>query len=79
EPYTLTSSLLVKGEDGIKTAMAKTVGLPLGIAAVLVLEEKIKLSGLYIPILPEIYEPVLKELKAFGIAFQTEETGDGRP
>lgn len=74
EPYTLTSSLLVKGEDGIKTAMAKTVGLPLGISAVLVLEEKIKLSGLYIPILPEIYEPVLKELKTFGIAFQTEET-----
>jgi saccharopine dehydrogenase-like NADP-dependent oxidoreductase len=63
------SSLVVKGIDSVHTAMAKTVGLPLGIAAKLILEEKIKATGLHIPVLPEIYEPVLNELKQFNIAF----------
>jgi hypothetical protein len=34
---TVNSSLVVKGEDSLRTAMAKTVGLPLGIAAKLIL------------------------------------------
>ena len=46
------SSLVVTGEDQKKTAMAKTVGLPLGIAAKLILQNKIKLTGLHIPVLP---------------------------
>ena len=50
--------------------MAKTVGLPLGIAAKLILEEKIKLKGLHIPTKKEIYEPVLEELKKFGVEFK---------
>ena len=64
------TSLVVKGDDHLRTAMAKTVGLPLGIAAKLILEGKIKETGLHIPILPTIYEPVLDELKKFGIEFQ---------
>ncbi len=68
----ISSLLVVKGEDSERTAMAKTVGLPLGIAAKLVLEDKISLSGLHIPILPEIYKPVLAELKKEGIAFNNE-------
>lgn len=67
--YALKSSLVVKGEDNLRTAMAKTVGLPLGIAARLILENKIQLSGLHIPIIPEIYQPVLKELDVQGIRF----------
>ena len=67
--HTTRSSLVVKGDDSIRTAMAKTVGLPLGIAAKLILQGKIKLTGLHIPILPEIYEPVLAELKKHGIQF----------
>jgi len=63
------STLVVKGEDNLHTAMARTVGLPLGIAAVLVLEGRITLTGLHIPILPEIYEPVLEALGREGIAF----------
>lgn len=63
------SCLVVKGEDHIHTAMAKTVGLPLGIAAIMILQKKIRLSGLHIPVLPEIYEPVLKELENQGISF----------
>jgi saccharopine dehydrogenase (NADP+, L-glutamate forming) len=63
------SSLIVKGEDNLKTAMAKTVGLPLGIATKLMLQDKIKITGLHIPIVPGIYEPVLAELEANGIKF----------
>lgn len=66
----IKSSLVVKGEDSLRTAMAKTVGLPLGIAAKLILEEKIKLKGLHIPTRKEIYEPVLEELKQHGIIFK---------
>jgi len=69
------SCLIIKGEDQIHTAMAKTVGLPLGIAAKLILENKIKLIGLHIPVIAEIYEPVLKELELNGIKFN-EETKD---
>ncbi|HWK06695.1 MAG TPA: saccharopine dehydrogenase C-terminal domain-containing protein [Puia sp.] len=69
-PHQETSSLIVIGEDPLHTAMAKTVGLPLGIAAKLILEGKMQgLTGLHIPILPEIYEPVLAELAEEGIRF----------
>jgi saccharopine dehydrogenase-like NADP-dependent oxidoreductase len=63
------SSLVVKGEDSLHTAMAKTVGLPLGIAAKLILEHKLTITGLHIPIIPEIYTPVLNELMQNGIRF----------
>jgi len=64
------SLLVVKGEDSVRTAMAKTVGLPLGIATKLILNGTIKLKGLHIPTQKEIYEPVLNELEAHGIQFQ---------
>jgi saccharopine dehydrogenase-like NADP-dependent oxidoreductase len=63
------SSLIVKGEDNLHTAMAKTVGLPLGIAAKLILEGRLTEVGLHIPTLPSIYNPVLKELENYGIVF----------
>ena len=66
----IESSLVVKGEDSLRTAMAKTVGLPLGIAAKLILEDKIQLTGVHMPIHKEIYEPVLKELENLGIIFK---------
>jgi len=68
----LRSSLIVKGENALRTAMAKTVGLPLGIAASLILENKISLQGLHIPIVSEIYKPVLHALESEGIRFQEE-------
>ncbi|HVS97050.1 MAG TPA: saccharopine dehydrogenase C-terminal domain-containing protein [Puia sp.] len=67
--YQARSTLVVKGEDSLHTAMARTVGLPLGIAAVLVLDGRIPLTGLHIPILPEIYEPVLEALSRQDIRF----------
>ncbi len=67
--HQLESSLVVKGDNNFETAMAKTVGLPLGIAAKLLLNDELKLRGLHIPIHKEIYDPVLKELEAEGISF----------
>ena len=66
------SSLVIKGTDYEHTAMARTVGLPLAIAAKLIVENKVTLSGIHIPVLPEIYEPVLKELELNGIKFNEE-------
>jgi saccharopine dehydrogenase-like NADP-dependent oxidoreductase len=59
----------VPGQDETQTAMAKTVGLPLGIAAKLLLQGKIRKRGLAIPIHEEIYAPVLSELNTLGIVF----------
>jgi len=68
----VNSSLVVKGENSLRTAMAKTVGLPLGIAAKLILNGTISLTGLHIPTKKEIYEPVLNELEEHGIKFNEE-------
>lgn len=67
--FKAVSALVVKGVDDKHTAMAKTVGLPLGIAARLILNGVIRKTGLHIPVSRDIYEPVLKELAAYGIAF----------
>lgn len=68
--YQARSVLRIEGEDSLHTAMARTVGLPLGIAAVLVLEGTLKLTGVHIPILPAIYDPVMRELERQGIRFE---------
>lgn len=68
----LVSSLVVKGDTAMDTAMAKTVGLPLGIAARLILEGKINLAGVHIPVVKPIYEPVIQELAVYGIRFINE-------
>jgi saccharopine dehydrogenase-like NADP-dependent oxidoreductase len=65
---TIQSSLVVKGEDSVHTAMAKTVGLPLAIAAKLLMQGKIQVRGVVIPTLPEFYNPIMKELEEFGIS-----------
>ena len=63
------SSMVTLGDDEINTAMSKTVGLPLAIAAKLILKGKINLSGVHVPIKKEIYEPVLAELTNTGLTF----------
>ena len=65
----LTSSLVVYGDTPKYTAMAKTVGLPVAIAVELILEKRIKLKGVQIPTIEEIYIPILKKLENFGITF----------
>ncbi|MBW7891909.1 MAG: saccharopine dehydrogenase, partial [Chitinophagaceae bacterium] len=69
----ITSTLIVKCEDKMHTALAKTVGLPLGIAAELILQKKIGLTGLHIPVVPEIYTLVLTRLSEEGIHFTESE------
>ena len=51
------------------TAMAQTVGLPLGIAAKLILTGELNLKGVLIPVHKEIYQKVLPELEKEGIIF----------
>lgn len=70
----MESTLVMTGQDSTRTAMAKTVGLPLGIAASLILQEKIRLTGLMIPTVPEIYQPVMNQLKEHGIKFKETES-----
>ena len=70
--YLLKSSMAVEGTDTIHTAMAITVGTPLAIATKLILQGKIKLNGVHIPNLAEIYNPIMQELRTQGIKFSEE-------
>ena len=70
----LISSMVTKGEDSVNTSMAKTVGLPVAILVKLLLLGKVSLTGVHIPVMAEIYEPVLEELKEYGIDFIDEYT-----
>ena len=64
------SSLVEEGQDATYTAMAKTVGLPLAIAANLFLKGEISLLGLQLPVVPELYLPILEALEQEGICFE---------
>lgn len=67
------ASLVVIGEDPVRTAMAKTVGLPLAIAAKLVLNGNVSQRGVLLPIAKAIYDPILSELEKHGVVFKEEE------
>ncbi len=67
--HRIVSSMAIKGEDRVHTAMSKTVGIPVAIATKLILQGKISLTGVHIPIHRQIYEPVMKELENYGILF----------
>lgn len=69
----VVSTLVCKGDDQWRTAMAKTVGLPLGIAAKLVIEQKISYRGVCRPVVAEIYKPILAELESLGIRMEEKE------
>ena len=71
--YHLTSTMALKGEDAEDTAMARLVGLPLGIFAKFLMTNKIVTTGVNIPVRKEIYEPVLEELKQYGVIFHEHE------
>ncbi|MFC1782259.1 saccharopine dehydrogenase C-terminal domain-containing protein [Planctomycetota bacterium] len=63
----ITSTMIDMGIPGGDSSMARTVSLPAAIATRLILEGKINLTGVHIPVLPEIYEPVLAELETMNI------------
>lgn len=70
--YQIDSHMALIGEDQTHTAMAKTVGLPVAIAALKILNEKITTPGVQLPMAKEVYEPILKELEEHGIIFKEE-------
>ncbi len=69
----LDSTLVMEGENTHNTAMAKMVGLPMGIFVKLVMERRVRSKGVNIPVVKEVYEPVLEELKDYGVVFQEKE------
>ncbi len=66
----ITSTLIDFGIPGGDSSMARTVSLPAAIASKLILEGKINETGVHIPVIPGIYEPVLNELETLGIVCQ---------
>lgn len=65
-----TSAMILKGDDAVNTAMSQLVGLPLGIFIKLVLQGRIETHGVNIPVMKEVYQPVLAELEEMGITFE---------
>ncbi len=68
----IKSSMLDFGSPATNTAVARTVALPAAIAVKMILEKKIKLTGVYRPVVPEIYNPVIDELKKLDIEMKEE-------
>jgi saccharopine dehydrogenase (NAD+, L-glutamate forming) len=69
----IDSTMVSLGENQTYTAMAKTVGLPVGLATLKILNGEISKTGILRPIHPEIYNPILKSLEAFDIKFEETE------
>jgi saccharopine dehydrogenase-like NADP-dependent oxidoreductase len=65
----IISSMINIGEDESHTSMAKTVGLPVAMMAKLILNGDFTKPGIHLPVDKEVYEPILNELKSFGISF----------
>ncbi|MEY8020694.1 saccharopine dehydrogenase family protein [Muriicola sp. SD30] len=68
--YQIDSNMVVIGQNRTHTAMAKTVGLPVAMATLLILNDKIKTPGVQIPLRKEVYEPILSELESYGVIFK---------
>ena len=66
----IDSKMVCIGDDQTYTAMAKTVGLPVAMATLQILNGNIKTPGVQLPIRKEVYEPILKELEEFGVIFK---------
>lgn len=70
EERQMDSTMVCLGDDQTYTAMAKTVGLPVAIAALKILNGEITTAGVQLPISKEVYEPILKELEDYGVLFK---------
>ncbi|RDI50350.1 saccharopine dehydrogenase family protein [Flavobacterium glaciei] len=66
----IDSKMVCIGDDQTFTAMAKTVGLPVAMATLLILNGTITTPGVQLPIRKEVYEPILKELEEYGVVFK---------
>ncbi|MCA0958954.1 saccharopine dehydrogenase NADP-binding domain-containing protein [Muricauda ruestringensis] len=70
EKKQIDANMVVIGENRRYTAMSKTVGLPVAIATLKILNGEITTPGVQIPINKEVYEPILSELRTQGIEFK---------
>ncbi len=70
EQKKLFSTMQMEGDNSTDTAMAKLVGLPMGIFTKVLLEGKINLKGVHIPVTQDVYSTVLKDLEDFGVIFK---------
>lgn len=70
QKHQIDSNMVVTGENRTHTAMAKTVGLPVAMATLAILNGKINTPGVQIPLQSEVYEPILAELEQYGIKFK---------
>jgi hypothetical protein len=68
--YMLTSSMVLEGDDKFKTAMSKTVGMPIAFAVERLFNGDFVSRGVQIPVTPEFYVPLLQDLKPIGISFK---------
>ena len=73
QQYQIDSKMVAKGDDQTYTAMAKTVGLPVAMASLKILNGEITTPGVQVPIRKEVYTPILKELESYGINFMETE------
>ena len=69
EKKQIDSKMVCIGDDQTYTAMAKTVGLPVAMATLLILNGKITTPGVQLPIKKEVYLPILQELEEYGVIF----------
>ncbi|KAA3638638.1 MAG: saccharopine dehydrogenase [Bacteroidetes bacterium] len=76
EDHHLSSTLVMKGDDQVNTAMAKLVGLPLGIFVKMLMNGDYSTPGVQIPVMKEVYDPALEELKHYGVVFEEVEEGE---
>ncbi len=63
----ITSTMIDYGIPNGDSSMARTVSLPAAIGANMILTGKIMLPGVHVPVIPEIYNPVLDELATLDI------------
>jgi saccharopine dehydrogenase-like NADP-dependent oxidoreductase len=74
EQKQIDSKMVCIGDDQTYTAMAKTVGLPVAMATLQILNGNIKTPGVQLPLSREVYLPILEELEQYGVIFNETET-----
>ncbi|WP_353167877.1 saccharopine dehydrogenase C-terminal domain-containing protein [Flavobacterium sp.] len=70
EQKQIDATMVCLGDDQTYTAMAKTVGLPVAIATLKILNGEIQTTGVQLPVSKEVYLPILEELEQYGVVFK---------
>jgi saccharopine dehydrogenase (NADP+, L-glutamate forming)/spermidine synthase len=70
----ITSTKIDYGIPNGDSSMSRTVALPVAIASRMILEGEITLTGVHRPTMPELYNPILRELEQLGISLEERTT-----